>query len=146
MTQRDQPSPRSAYRYFTRISTRWNDNDVYGHINNVIYFEFFDSAINKFLIDHQALDIVNSTMIGLVASNRCSYFSSIRFPDIVEIGISVSHLGNSSVEYEIGVFKNKDEMSSAIGRFVHVYVEKATHKPGPIPASIRSLLNGIAKT
>ncbi|MVW72011.1 MULTISPECIES: thioesterase family protein [unclassified Bordetella] len=143
MTDKLQPTLRSAYPHFAAISTRWKDNDVYGHVNNVVYFEFFDTAINQFLIELGALDIERSEVVGLVVDNRCTYFSSIRFPDTVQVGIKITRIGRSSVEYEVGVFKNADESAAALGRFVHVYVDKATGSATEIPENIRSVLQTI---
>lgn len=145
MTEKSLPTRRSDYSSFTVLSTRWNDNDVYGHVNNVVYFEFFDTAINKFLIDHSALDLARSDIVGLVVDNRCTYFSSLKFPDTVHVGITVIRIGNSSVEYEVGVFKNAEEMSSAVGRFVHVYVEKETGASTRIPDDTRSVLEQMLR-
>lgn len=145
MTGKSPPTPRSAYPYFTVLSTRWNDNDVYGHVNNVVYFEFFDTAINKFLIDSAALDIAQSNVVGLVADNRCTYYSSLKFPDEVHVGIAIVRIGNSSVEYEVGVFKNADERACAVGRFIHVYVDKSTGNTVRIPDAIRSILARILR-
>lgn len=145
MTKKSQITSRRDYPYFTALTTRWNDNDVYGHVNNVVYFEFFDTAINTFLIEHEALDIARSEVVGLVVDNRCTYFSSIKFPDAVHVGIAIVRIGNSSVEYEVGVFKNAEEHASAVGRFVHVYVEKSTGVSTRIPDPIRAVLERIVR-
>ncbi len=140
MNERPQPTRRDAYAYFTRIATRWADNDAYGHMNNVVYYAFFDSAVNRQLIEHGVLDVATSPVIGLVAETRCNYFSSLGFPDQVHVGLKVVHLGNSSVRYEIALFRNDDELASAVGNFVHVYVERATNRAVPIPAPVREVL------
>jgi len=145
MSDKAQPKPRSAYAHFTTIATRWNDNDVYGHVNNVVYFEFFDTAINQFLIENGALDLQRPDVVGLAVDNRCTYFSSIRFPDAVQVGIAVTRLGNSSVEYEVGIFKNEDPLCCALGRFVHVYVDRGTGRSTAIPPQVVRVLTTILR-
>jgi acyl-CoA thioester hydrolase len=144
MTAR-QPDRREDYVHFSRITTRWNDNDVYGHVNNVVYYSYFDTVVNKFLIDGNSLDIENSDIIGLVVETQCQYFRSITFPDTVDAGIRVAKLGTSSVRYEIGLFRNDDQMAAAQGYFVHVYVDRKTNKPVPIPDSTRMLLSTLMR-
>lgn len=141
---RPQPTPRSAYRHFCAIETRWADNDAYGHVNNVVYYAFFDTAVNRHLIEAGVLDIARSPVIGLVVETRCTYFSSIAFPDRVSAGLKVLHLGTSSVRYEIGLFRNDAELASAVGSFVHVYTERASNRPAPIPPATRALLQTLA--
>jgi acyl-CoA thioester hydrolase len=145
MTNKAQPTLRSAYSRFKTVATRWNDNDVYGHVNNVVYFEFFDTAINAFLIANGVLDLARSDTVGLVVDNRCTYFSSIKFPDEVHVGIAITRLGNSSVEYEVGVFKNEEQVCSALGRFVHVYVDRSTGRSTTIPSEVRRVLSQIVR-
>ena len=144
MTAR-QPDSREDYAHFSRITTRWNDNDVYGHVNNVVYYSYFDTVVNKFLIDGNSLDIENSDIVGLVVETQCQYFRSITFPDTVDAGIRVTRLGTSSVRYEVGLFRNDDEMAAAQGYFVHVYVDRATNKPVPIPDATRTLLSTLMR-
>jgi acyl-CoA thioester hydrolase len=139
MTAR-QPDRREDYLHFSRITTRWNDNDVYGHVNNVVYYSYFDTVVNKFLIDGNSLDIESSDIVGLVVETQCQYFRSITFPDMVDAGIRVAKLGTSSVRYEVGLFRNDDRTAAAQGYFVHVYVDRQTNKPVPIPDSTRTLL------
>jgi acyl-CoA thioester hydrolase len=138
-------APRSAFPHFLAIATRWMDNDVYGHVNNVQYYSYFDTAVNQFLIDAGALDIHTDTVVGFVVDSGCSYFSSISFPDTVHAGIRVSKLGNSSVRYEIALYRNDDELPAAAGHFVHVYVERASKRSVPIPAAARMALAAIAE-
>ena len=145
MSDKALPTLRDAYAHFTKVSTRWNDNDVYGHVNNVVYFEFFDTAINQFLIENGALDLERSDVVGLVVDNRCTYFSSIRFPDAVQVGIAVTRLGNSSVAYEVGIFKNEDQACCALGRFVHVYVDRASGRSTAIPPQVLQALTPILR-
>lgn len=134
---------RSDYRHFHAITTRWMDNDAYGHVNNVVYYSWFDTVVNQFLIAGDALDIGRSPVIGLVIETQCAYFASIAFPDRITAGLCVTKLGNSSVRYEVGIFREDEENASAQGHFVHVYVDRATRKPGPIPEKVRGLLQSI---
>jgi len=134
------PSERSAYRYFRDITTRWMDNDVYAHVNNVVYYSWFDTVVNGWLLENELLDFVQSPTIGLVVETRCSYFSSIAFPDLVRAGLRVTHLGTSSVTYEVGLFANDRQEASAQGHFVHVYVDRSTRRPLSLPAHLRQAL------
>ncbi|MDH4612340.1 thioesterase family protein [Pseudomonas sp. BN102] len=135
---------RSAYRYFRDITTRWMDNDVYAHVNNVVYYSWFDTVVNAWLLEQKVLDFAESPTVGLVVETGCSYFSSIAFPDIVRAGLRVAHLGNSSVRYEVGLFANDNEVASAQGHFLHVYVDRETRRPLPLPAELRHALERIA--
>lgn len=132
-----------SFSKFFQISTRWSDNDVYRHVNNVIYFSFFDTAVNQNLIENGLLDVENSPYVGLVVDNQCQYFSPIAFPDQVKVGVKVIKLGNSSVQYLLGIFKNQDPNICALGKFTHVYVDRSTNRPVPIPAEIRSMLEKL---
>lgn len=134
---------RSRYEYIAEIPTRWMDNDVYGHVNNVNYYSFFDTAVNGFLIENGALDIRNGDVIGLVVETHCQYFSPLSFPDLIEAGIGVSKIGNSSVRYEIGLFAEGEEEPAAQGYFVHVYVDRDTRRPTSLPDRLNSLLETI---
>jgi len=136
----------SEYLCRRSISTRWMDNDVYGHINNVNYYSFFDSAVNGFLIEKGVLDIENGETIGLVVETGCKYFAPLSFPDEIEAGIFVSHIGNSSVRYEIGLFKKGEAAPAAQGFFVHVYVDRASRRPTSIPEKMKSVLKAIERT
>jgi acyl-CoA thioester hydrolase len=107
------PNLRAAYRHFQRIPTRWMDNDVYGHVNNVVYYSYFDTVVNQYLIEQGALDIERSEVVGLVVETNCQYFAPITFPDRVDTGLRVARLGNSSVRYEIGIFRNDEDFASA---------------------------------
>ncbi|WP_180863123.1 acyl-CoA thioesterase [Cupriavidus pauculus] len=126
------------------MPTRWGDNDSYGHVNNVVYYAFFDSAVNRHLIERGALDIASSEVVGLVIETRCTFFASMGFPDIVNVGLKVVHLGKSSVRYEIALFRNDAEECSALGHFVHVYVDRATNRPVPIPEAVRTVLQALS--
>ena len=127
---------RSAFAHFHRIETRWKDNDVFGHVNNVVYYSYFDTAVNAFLIEHGVLDLQRSTIVGLVAETQCRYYSSIAFPDTVYVGLRLAHLGTSSIRYEVGIFRNDDLTASAQGYFVHVYVDRESNRPVPMPAAL----------
>jgi acyl-CoA thioester hydrolase len=134
---------RSDYKHFHAITTRWMDNDVYGHVNNVVYYSWFDTVVNHFLVANGALDIEHSPVIGLVVETQCNYFGSVAFPDRVTAGLCVTKLGNSSVRYEVGIFREDEETASAQGHFVHVYVDRDTRKPASIPDNMRDLLQSI---
>ncbi|MBO0934413.1 acyl-CoA thioesterase [Fibrella aquatilis] len=140
---RTPPRDRSNYRYFLPITTRWMDNDVYGHVNNVVYYSWFDTVVNQFLVENGALDPQTSDVIGLVIDTQCTYLASVSFPDKVVAALAVRKLGTSSVHYEVGIFKNDEITASAQGQFVHVYVNRQTRRPVPIPDSFRMLLGRI---
>jgi acyl-CoA thioester hydrolase len=142
-TARPERSGRADYCVFRAIPTRWADNDVYGHVNNVVYYGWFDTAVNAWLLECGLLDIAGSEIIGLVAETSCSYFESVAFPEEVEIGLAVAALGRSSVTYRIGVFRKGGETAIAQGRFVHVHVARATQMPVPIPDAARARMEAI---
>lgn len=133
----DQTPRRSDYRHFQPITTRWHDNDIYGHVNNVTYYSFFDSAVNTYLIERGGLDIHDGAVVGFVVSSSCDYFASIAYPERIEVGLRVGKLGSSSVQYELAVFKVGEEQACAAGRFVHVFVERASNRPVAIPEGLR---------
>jgi acyl-CoA thioester hydrolase len=132
-----------GYPHASAITTRWKDNDVYGHVNNVEYYSFFDTVINAWLIREGGLDIHRSEVIGLCAESHCTFRAPIEFPDTVLAGLRVGHLGNRSVRYEIGLFREGDRAPLAEGWFVHVFVEREARQPSPIPAPIRSTLERL---
>lgn len=138
-----QPEPRSNYKAFRSISTRWMDNDAYGHVNNVVYYSWFDTAVNAHLIEQGVLDIHHGETIGLVVETRCNYFASVEFPQTVEAGLRVAHIGNSSVRYEIGLFVQGDPLTAAKGHFVHVYVDRETRRPAGVPSKLKSVLEAL---
>jgi acyl-CoA thioester hydrolase len=144
MSARQSPDQREDYRHFMTITTRWMDNDVYGHINNVQYYSYFDTAVNRYLIDQAALDIHHGDVIGLVVETQCNFFSSAAFPADIEAGIRVAHLGRSSVRYELGLFVDGRDQAIAQGHFVHVYVDRANEKPVNIPDDLRSALSSLS--
>ena len=140
---RAQPQPRTAYPVFRTISTRWMDNDLYGHVNNVVYYSWFDTAVNAHLIEQGVLDIHAGQTIGLVVETQCNYFSPLAFPQTVEAGIRVARMGGSSVRYEVGLFAQGEPLSAAAGHFIHVYVDRATRRPAPLPAPLRGVLQSL---
>jgi acyl-CoA thioester hydrolase len=139
-----QASKRSEYRHFHPITTRWMDNDAYGHVNNVVYYSWFDTVVNQFLIANGALDIERSPVIGLVIETQCNYFASVAFPARVTAGLRVARLGTSSVRYEVAIFREDEETAAAQGHFVHVYVDRESRRPSAIPEKMRTLLQSIS--
>ena len=138
-----QAEPRSAYKVFRTIGTRWMDNDVYGHVNNVVYYSWFDTAVNAYLIEQGALDIHHGETIGLVIETQCNYFSPLAFPQTVEAGIRVAKLGTSSVRYEVGLFAQGEPLTAAKGHFIHVYVDKQTRRPSPLSTQLKTTLETL---
>jgi acyl-CoA thioester hydrolase len=134
---------RRDFRHFHPITTRWMDNDAYGHVNNVVYYSWFDTVVNQFLIANGALDVERSGVIGLVVETQCNYFAPVAFPDSVCAGLRVTRLGKSSVRYEVGIFRGDDDAAAAHGHFVHVYVDRETRRPAEIPAAMRALLHTV---
>jgi acyl-CoA thioester hydrolase len=143
MTDRPSRPDRSEFTLFRPVATRWMDNDAYGHVNNVHYYSYFDSAVNGWLVEKGLLTITASPVIGLVVESGCTYFESVAFPDMLEAGIAVAHLGGSSVRYRIGIFKQGAQAAAAQGYFVHVYVDRATQKPVEIPPETRAMLSEL---
>ncbi len=139
-------APRSEFPHFLAIPSRWMDNDVYGHVNNVVYYSYFDTAVNQFLIARGVLDIHQGKVVGFVVDSGCAYFSSISFPDTIHAGIRVARLGNSSVRYEIALYRNDDALPCAAGHFVHVYVERSSNRSVPIPQAVREALGPLGAT
>ena len=135
---------RRDYKHFQPITTRWHDNDIYGHVNNVVYYGFFDTAVNNYLIQQGGLDIQDGGIVGFVVSSDCDYFASIAYPDLIEVGLRVAKLGNSSVQYELAIFREGEQEASAAGRFVHVFVERASNRPTAIPPRLRAALEALA--
>jgi acyl-CoA thioester hydrolase len=140
----DQPKHlRGDYRYFHSISTRWHDNDIYGHVNNVTYYSYFDSAMNTYLIHEGGLDIHNGDVVGFVVNSSCDYFAPIAFPDAIEVGLRVGKLGKSSVQYELAIFKQGEEQACAAGKVVHVFVERKHNRSTAIPPGLRTALESL---
>ena len=138
------PSTRDQFLHFQAIPTRWMDNDVYQHVNNVVYYSFFDTAVNQFLIEQNALDIEHSTIIGLVVETQCQYFAPITFPQVVTSGLRVDKVGKSSIHYGVGLFCEDDNDASAQGSFIHVYVDRLSRRPVPIPKPMLEALIKIS--
>ena len=137
------PVARDGYAHLQPITTRWSDNDAYGHVNNVVYYNWFDTVVNTFLIQHGQLDIAHGAVICLVIETGCTYFSAVAFPDAITAGLRVTSMGNSSVRYEVGIFRGDASMPSAQGHFVHVCVDRASRQPTPVPAPLRLLLQSL---
>ena len=135
-----EPAPRSTYRAWRSITTRWADNDAYGHVNNVVYYSWFDTAVNAYLIEQGALDIREGAVIGLVVETQCNYFSPLAFPQTVDLGLRVAYRGRSSVRYELGVFASGQTRAAAQGYFVHVYVDAVSRQPAPLPLALINAL------
>jgi acyl-CoA thioester hydrolase len=133
VSAREPARTRADFPHFHAIETRWMDNDAYGHVNNVTYYSYFDTAVNRYLIKQGALDLASSEVIGLVVENQCRYFSPVAFPDLIEVGVRVASIGTSSVRYELGIFRAGEDSASAQGHFIHVYVDRASNRPVPLP-------------
>ncbi len=146
MSAQRRPVPtRDDYGHFHDIPTRWMDNDVYGHVNNVVYYSYFDTAINRYLIDFGGLDFVNGPVIGIAVETGCRFHRSFAYPDLVQAGLAVGHLGNSSVRYEVGLFAPGEDGARADGSFVHVFVERASMRPTPIEPEMRAALQKLLR-
>ncbi|WP_321794477.1 thioesterase family protein [Caballeronia sp. J97] len=137
---------RADYAHFLPISTRWSDNDVYGHINNVVYYSYFDTVVNEYLLRAGVLDFSEGETIGLVVETRCNFFAPVVFPEPIEAGLRVEKLGTTSVRYEVAIFTPGAHEAAAQGHFVHVYVDRVTRRPVPLPAplvdALKSLITG----
>ena len=140
---RPEPGLRSHYVEFMPVQTRWMDNDVYGHVNNVVYYSYFDTVVNLYLINPGGLDFHNAPVVGIMAETMCRYFRSIAYPEAIDAGIRVGRLGKSSVRYEVGLFGAEEQQARAEGHLVHVFVDRATNSPVPIPAGIRTALERL---
>ncbi|MEZ5932636.1 MAG: thioesterase family protein [Alphaproteobacteria bacterium] len=139
----DRPQPRDGYRAFSVLPTRWMDNDIYGHVNNVNYYSFFDTAIAHYLMNEGGLDPWKSAVIGFCVESGCRFRKAMKFPDDVTAGLRVAKIGRSSVRYEIGLFRGDEQESAADGYFVHVFVERASETPMPVPEPIRNALSRL---
>jgi acyl-CoA thioester hydrolase len=142
MSQKTQIS-RSEYPHFLSLPTRWMDNDIYGHVNNALYYAFFDTAINEYLIAEGGLDINAGAVIAFAVESQCHYLRPLSFPGVIEVGLRVGKLGNSSVRYELAIFKHDDAFAAAAGYFVHVFVDRATQRPVSMPPTIRTALERL---
>ena len=137
------PPSRGAFARFVPIATRWSDNDAYGHLNNIVYYSLFDSAVNTILIEAGLLDPATSPIVGLVVESNCRYYSSLTYPEPAEVGVAVEHLGRSSVRYHLAVFRAGASHAVAAGRYTHVYVDRQTSRPSPIPVGHRELMEKL---
>jgi len=142
--ERKTPETRDRYRHVSPLSTRWMDNDIYGHVNNAVYYAYFDTVINRYLIGEGGLDIAAGDVIGLCVESGCNYFAPVAFPDELDGGLRVARLGGSSVRYEVAIFARDGASARAQGHFVHVFVDRATRRPAPLPARVRAALERIA--
>jgi acyl-CoA thioester hydrolase len=140
---RQGPPARAAFAKFVTFVTRWSDNDAYGHLNNVIYYALFDSAVNAILIEAGLLDPATSPIVGLVVESNCRFYASLTYPEPAEVGVAVEHLGRSSVRYHLAAFKAGAANAAAAGRYTHVYVERTTNRSVPIPEGHRRLMEGL---
>jgi acyl-CoA thioester hydrolase len=141
---RKPPATRADFRLWRKITTRWADNDAYGHVNNTVYYEWFDSAVNAWMVDQDMLDIANGNLIALVVETRCTYAAPLAFPDDVDVGLAVAQLGRSSIRYRIGIFAEGSDSAAAEGDFVHVVVGRGDRKPVEIPTAWREKLEAIS--
>ena len=144
MPSRPVPEKRTAYHYFRRVQTRWMDNDVYGHVNNVVYYSYFDTVVNAFLVHEGGLDIESGPVIGLCVESQCRYLASVKFPDALDAGLRVAKIGRSSVRYEVGIFRAGHDEAAAQGHFVHVFVDRLTRRSVDIPEKMRLALTRLA--
>lgn len=140
MSNRARPASREEFNYFSEVTTRWGDQDPYGHVNNVVYYAYCEAAISEFLVAQGTLDITASPVIGLIVNSGCTYFSPIEFPGRITVGVRISHLGNSSARYEVALFRDQDTQASAVAHIVYVYVERASNLSVPIPEAVRGVL------
>ncbi|MEM7170652.1 MAG: thioesterase family protein [Pseudomonadota bacterium] len=137
-------SARDSFPYFLSVPTRWMDNDLYGHVNNVVYYSYFDTVINRYLIDKGGLDIHHGPVIGVCAESHCNFFAPFAYPEVIDAGLRVGHLGRRSVRYELGLFRQGENTAAAEGHFVHVFVARDTMSPEEIPAEMRTALERVA--
>jgi len=140
---RPEPEHRTAYHYFRRIPTRWMDNDVYRHVNNVVYYSYFDTVVNAFLVHEAGLDIESGPVIGLCVESHCRFLASVAFPDLLDAGLRVARLGRSSVRYEVGIFRVGERSAAAQGHFVHVFVDRVSRRPVDLPDRMRTALTRL---
>lgn len=145
MSNRALPHRRTDYAHFRAMTTRWMDNDSYRHLNNTVYYSFFDTAVGQFLIENGFLDIRRSPVIGLVAETKCQYFKEIAFPSVVHAGLRVGRQGNTSITYEVGLFRDDEDDASAQGYFVHVYVDRTSNRPVPLPNRLKKVVEPLVR-
>jgi acyl-CoA thioester hydrolase len=138
----EQPT-RAAFPHLSEMTTRWRDNDVYGHMNNVVYYEYFDTVVNQWLLERGGLEIPHGPVVGLVVRTECDYAASLGFPDRVTAGLRAERVGRTSVTFAIGLFRNDEDVAAASGRFTHVYVDAETRRPTPLPEGLKQALEGL---
>ncbi len=143
MADKPTPTRRADYGGFCRITTRWIDNDAFGHVNNVNYYSFFDTTVCTHLVKNGVFHPTEGEVIGLVVESGCNYFSSVAYPDLITGGLRVERIGTSSVRYGIGIFRNDEQTASAAGHFIHVYVDRYTQRPVPLPAALRTVVEAL---
>jgi len=141
--ERPQPWTRAGFPHFLEIQTRWMDNDIYGHVNNAVHYSYFDTTVNRYLIDTGVLDLQNSTVVGLVVETACSYFKEIAFPERIFAGLRVTRIGKTSVTFEVALFRNDEDIAAAQGHFVHVYVNRATRRPVELGSDMKKSLAAL---
>ena len=137
------PARRKDFVHFRRLQTRWRDNDVYGHMNNAVFYEYIDTAVNHWIVETGALPVPSGGVVGLVVETRCVFHAALGFPDPVDCGLRVAHIGTSAVRYELGLFRGDATQAAAEAHFVHVYVDAATHRPAPVPEAFRAALETL---
>jgi acyl-CoA thioester hydrolase len=141
---RPAPHHRNEYRHAREITTRWMDNDAYGHVNNVVYYSFFDTVVNAWLIEHGALVVERGEVVGFVVETGCHYFAPLAYPEIVTAALRVAHVGRSSVRYEVALFSKGSDIAAAQGHFIHVYVDRATQRPvKELPVALRAAIEPL---
>jgi len=140
---RIEPETRDTYFSFLTLPTRWSDNDIYGHVNNITYYSYFDTALNTYLIEQGELDIHNGEVIGLAVETHCNFFGPAAFPDVLDVGLRVAELGRTSVKYELAVFIKNFDTAIASGHFIHVFVDRERRRPAPIPSMLRTALERL---
>ncbi len=143
MSAGDAPPARADFRHFLEIPTRWADNDSYQHVNNVVYYAYFDTVVNEHLVRAAGHDIARAPSIGLVVETQCRFLAPLSFPEVIDAGLAVARLGRSSVTYRIGLFRHGEATAAALGRFVHVWVDRATRRPVDLPAAVRAVLEPL---
>lgn len=141
--ERAAPAPRESFAHFYDLETRWADNDIYGHVNNVVYYAYFDTVVNRYLIEEGGLRPGKDNVVGYVVNSSCDYFAPIEHPSVLQLGLKIARLGSKSVTWEVGVFLAGDDVSRATGRFTHAFVDREANKSAPLPEQIRSAIERL---
>lgn len=134
---------RDAYPYWSQVPTRWNDNDIYGHVNNTVHYAAMDTVINRWMIEEGLLDLTGGDTIGLCVESGCRYLAPVEYPEVLAVGLRVARLGTSSVVWEAGIVRDRDDLAVAEGRFVHVFVDRGTRRPSPLPGAVRAAMTAL---